>query len=55
MKPSWPDWGVLLALACTLLLVFALVFSQRPQSGGSEPPLLWRTGPDQKPAGSLQI
>jgi hypothetical protein len=54
MKSPWPDWMVLLTLALTLVLVFALVFSQRP-SGTKEPPLLWRTPTGQESSGSLQI
>jgi len=41
MKPSWPDWTVLVALLLTLLVVFGLAFSLRP-SNPDGPPLLWR-------------
>jgi hypothetical protein len=54
MKSPWSDWMVLLTLALTLLLVFGLVFSQRPRTG-TEPPLLWRQPADQERSGSLQI
>jgi hypothetical protein len=54
MKSPWPDWMVLLTLALTLVLVFALVFSQRPSST-KEPPLLWRTPAGQESSGSLPI
>jgi len=53
MKPAWPDWSVLFALLATLLLVFALVFSQRP-SDPDGPPLLWRA-PVPQSGDSLQI
>ena len=44
MKPAWPDWSILVAIAATLLMVVALVFSVRP-SQPDGPPLQWRDTP----------
>ncbi len=49
-----PDRTVLLALVATLLLVFSLVFSMRPQNQPNGPSIQWRELP-QESSRALQI